>query len=138
MADLKGKFFNGATYNKVATIGKITALDHLGVALANGTHQVGTLPKGALITALYLKVNVAFDGTLPTISVGDTASPAKRLVATAVSSTGITVGSLLLNTELAAAEDLSVGLVAGGSTVGEAEVIVEYIDTENRTSMFTA
>ncbi len=136
--DLRNMYFNNSTYPCTATIGTIKSHDRAGVALANGTHQIGVLPKGALITRLYLKVNVAFDGTLPTISVGDTTSPAKRLVATAVSSTGITVGSLLLNTELAASEDLSVGLVSGGSTVGEAEVIVEYIDTINRTTMFTA
>lgn len=138
MTDISNLGFNNSTYPKAATIGKITATDRGNVSLVDGDFKVGNLPKNALVTATFLRVVVAFDGTTPTIAFGDDSDSAKWLAATAVDSTGITVGTLNLNTQTALREDLVVALVNGGSTVGEAEVVVEYIDLDNRREMFTA
>ena len=137
MTDITTRHFNNSTYDTVATIGRISATTRAGVSNADGEFQVGVIPANSLITKTYLRVTEAFDGTSPTVSVGTTGTATKWFSATTVAAKNVTVGTKLLDKTVDVAEAITMTLVNGTSTVGAAEVIVEYIDLDNRREMFT-
>lgn len=137
MKDITSQNFNGSTYDKVATIGTITATDRAGVSRVAGTSIVGAIPKGAVITATYLSVVEAFDGTTPKVSVGIEGTLTKYFPSTTVGAVAFTKGTLGLDKLTPVMTPLLMTTTASNSTVGKVEVIIEYIDTENRREMFT-
>ena len=137
MTDTTNRHFNNSTYDKVATIGRVTATTRAGVSAVDGEYQVGTIPANSLITATFLRTTEAFDGTTPAVTVGTEGTAAKWFTSTTVASKAMVVGSIALDTVVEVAEPLTITLTNGGSTVGAVEVIVEYIDLDNRREMFT-
>jgi len=134
--DIRNQAWNSTTVDVVAVQGSVGATDRAGVSLTDGVFDVGILPKGAIIQKVYLDVTEGFDGTTPTIAIGTTGTPEKWLAATAATA-GLTVGALLLDTKVAASEDIMLTLVNGGSTVGSATAYIAYVDTAARREIFT-
>ena len=136
--DIKNLNHNSSTVDVVAVQISFDAVDRTNTARALGEYIAGVLPKGAIIKSAYLDVTEAFNGTLPTIMVGVTSDKDEYFVATAVSSTGVTKGTLGLDLKTTVAEDLYI--TYGGSTTstaGKATVYIEYIDTAARREIFT-
>ena len=135
--DIRNQNFNASTYDKVATIGTITATDRAGVPNPIDAYLVGAIPKGAIITATYMRVEEAFDGTTPLVSVGVDGATTKFFSAVDLSTVALTPGTTGLDGINLVSEDLLMTTSASDSTVGKASVIIEYIDTDNRREMFT-
>jgi len=129
--------WNSATVDVVAVQGGIEATDRAGVAIVDGTYEVGRIPAGAIIQKVYLDRLVSFDGTIPTIAIGTTGTPEKYLAATATDAATLVVGALALDTKVTVAEDLILTVVNGGSVTGKAVAYISYIDTNHRREMFT-
>lgn len=135
--DIKNQAFNSSTVDVVAVQVSISATDRAGVAQALGEYDAGVLPAGAIIKSAYMDVKTAFNGTSPTLMVGVTSDKDEYFAATAATA-GVKVGSLGLNLKTTVTEDIVITL--GGSTtstVGEATVYIEYIDTAARREIFT-
>lgn len=135
--NIKNQNYNSSTVDVVAVQVTIDATDRAGVSNVDGTYEAGVVPKGAIIQKVYLDVTEAFDGTTPTIALGTTGTPEKWMAATAVTSTGVTAGSLLLDTKVGTTEDITLTLVNGSSTVGRATAYIMYVDTAARREFFT-
>ena len=135
--NIKNQNYNSSTVDVVAVQVSIDATDRAGVSNVDGTYEAGVLPKGAIIQKVYLDVTEAFDGTLPTVALGTTGTPEKWMVATSTALTGVTAGTLLLDTKVATSEDITLTLVNGSSTVGKATAYIMYVDTAARREIFT-
>ena len=136
--DIKNLAWNSATVDVVAVQVSIEAVDRTGTANALGEYIAGVLPKGAILQEAYLDVTEAFNGTLPTIMVGVTSDKDEYFAATAVTSVGLTKGTLGLDIKALITEDIYI--TYGGSTTsttGKATVYIKYIDTAARREMFT-
>lgn len=135
--DIRNLNWNSTTVDVVAVQTTITALDRLGAANADGAYDAGVIPKGAIVTKTFLDVTEAFDGTTPTLSCGTSALATKWFTTGDLSSKATLVGSSALDEKEATHDAITLTLVGGGSTVGEATLYVEYVDTAARREIFT-
>ena len=99
----------------------------LTIAGADGNVKIGTIPAGAMITAVSTKVVTVLAGGTPVFNVG-TASGGAQVAATIAISAGSlnTVPLAALVMPLAADTDIWAG-TTGGTTSGDAIVAVTYI-----------
>lgn len=137
MADIRNRDYNSSTVDVVAVKGTIRATDRAGVALAAGEYDFGVIPKGAIIRSVTLNVVETFDGSSPTVAVGVEGTAEHFMAATALGVAGLVGTGLNTDTIQTASENLIFTLGGGESTVGEASVYIEYIDTAARREIFT-
>lgn len=108
----------------------------MGTVASGETYKVGVIPANAVITAVKIVVTTGFDGTTPTIDVGTSVGGAELGNDVAVSAAGVTDGTadIYTTTEVG----VYVTPTLSGATKGNLKVVVEFVETEAYTAMFTA
>lgn len=136
--DVTHENWNSSTVDVVAVQGTFNLLDRTGAVRADGAYTIAKIPAGAIIQEAYLETTIAFDGTLPTCTVGVTSDTNEYFLdTTIISSVALEKGTLGLDLKQATAEDIIFTLAGGTSTVGACTLYVKYIDTAARREMFT-
>jgi hypothetical protein len=111
-------------YNVVqALCGRVTG------AGADVAVKIGTLPAGAVITAVSTNVETAITGTAPVFSIGTASGGAQLASAVALTAGSLnTVPVAALVQPLAADTDVWAGITGGGATTaGDAYVMVQFV-----------
>jgi hypothetical protein len=111
-------------YNVVqALCGRVTG------AGADVAVKIGTLPAGAVITAVSTNVETAITGTAPVFSIGTASGGAQLASAVALTAGSLnTVPIAALVQPLAADTDVWAGITGGGATTaGDAYVMVQFV-----------
>ena len=85
------------------------------------------IPINSRIIAVHVAVDTVFDGTTPTLTIGTAASPAQLMLSTENNLTSGGIYTVNPGINYASETQLTATYVAGGSTAGSADVIIEYV-----------
>jgi hypothetical protein len=141
MVDLSIYAGNNRKALSSATVGSIgvTLPGNMGTIATATSYKIGTIPAGSLVTAVSLVVETAFDyGTTNTVDIGTTDGGAELGNDLSLAAAAVVDG--LGGIYVAVATDIYFTPTIDGTagTVGDAKVVVEFVETDSYMATFTA